>query len=60
RRVVKVKSACHADLRVLLAEGMAAEERHGLAVCGSPVVVLRPGWTTAETPDPALGKQTAR
>jgi hypothetical protein len=40
--------ACAADLRVVF-ENRAAEERRGLDLCATPSIVIRPGWTTADT-----------
>ncbi|PZW44995.1 hypothetical protein C8P66_11210 [Humitalea rosea] len=45
-----IAADCQVDIRVVFANG-AAEERREVDICTNPVVVLRPGWTVAETLD---------
>lgn len=42
---------CEADLRIVFDERRAAEERAGVNLCQTAVIVLRPGWTLAERLD---------
>lgn len=53
---VTYRGPCVADLRIVF-DNRAAEERRGIDVCASPLVTIRPGWTTAEHLDapPAPG-----
>jgi hypothetical protein len=48
RRPVTWYGDCTVDLRVVF-ENRAAEERRGVDLCGTPVVSIEPGWTTADT-----------
>jgi len=50
RSSLTIASDCRVDIRVVFANG-AAEERREVDICETPVVVLRPGWTIAETLD---------
>jgi hypothetical protein len=45
---VSYRGGCMADLRVVY-DNRAAEERRGIDICAAPALLLRPGWTTAET-----------
>lgn len=38
---------CEADLRIVFEDRRAAEERAGINLCETAVIVLRPGWTLA-------------
>lgn len=49
RDEVRYRGGCMADLRVVF-DNRAAEERRGVDICGMPVLVIRPGWTSEETP----------
>lgn len=42
---------CEADLRIVFDDRRAAEERAGINLCQTAVIVLRPGWTLAERLD---------
>ena len=54
RTEVVLRSACEVDLRIVFANG-GAEERRNLDICGSGLIVLRPGWTLAERLDQGAG-----
>jgi ribosome-associated protein YbcJ (S4-like RNA binding protein) len=54
RMEVVLRSGCEIDLRIVFANG-GAEERRGLDICNSNLVVLRPGWTLAERLDQGAG-----
>ncbi|MFC3126746.1 hypothetical protein ACFOD4_16905 [Pseudoroseomonas globiformis] len=54
RAEVTLRSDCEIDLRILFANG-GAEERRGVDICGSGLIVLRPGWTLAERLDQGGG-----
>jgi len=54
RAELVLRSACEIDLRVVFGNG-GAEERRGLNICDSGLVVLRPGWTLAERLDQGAG-----
>jgi hypothetical protein len=47
---VSTEGGCEADLRVVFATG-GAEERRAIDICETRRIVLRPGWTVAETLD---------
>jgi len=42
---------CEADLRIVFEDRRAAEERAGINLCQTAVIVLRPGWTLARRLD---------
>ncbi len=50
RQEVSITSGCLADLRVVF-DTDAAEERRGIDLCATTMVLLRPGWTLAERLD---------
>lgn len=43
------RGACVADLRIVY-DNRAAEERRGIDLCATPALIIRPGWTTEDTP----------
>lgn len=52
RRAVAIRLRdCEADLRIVFQDRRAAEERTGIDLCETPVIVLRPGWTLADRLD---------
>jgi hypothetical protein len=51
REVMARLRECEADLRIVFEERRAAEERAGINLCETAVVVLRPGWTLADRLD---------
>jgi hypothetical protein len=51
-RGITWRGACTADLRAVFDNG-AAEERRLMNLCASPVLAIRPGWTTEDAPAPA-------
>jgi len=54
RAELTLRSACEIDLRVVFANG-GAEERRGVNICDTGLIVLRPGWTLAERLDQGAG-----
>ncbi len=50
RQEVSVTSGCTVDLRIVF-DSDAAEERRGIDLCASSLVLLRPGWVVAERLD---------
>lgn len=46
---VAYRGACVSDLRVIY-DNQSAEERRGLDLCAMPSLLIRPGWTTDDTP----------
>lgn len=58
RNEVVLRSGCEIDLRIVFANG-GAEERRGLDICNSNLIVLRPGWTLAERLDQGAGPAEA-
>ncbi len=47
------RGGCVADLR-LVYDNRAAEERRGIDLCAMPALIVRPGWTTEDTPPTPL------
>ncbi|MFC4167657.1 hypothetical protein [Teichococcus aestuarii] len=54
RAEVVLRSACEIDLRVVFGNG-GAEERRGVNICDTALIVLRPGWVLAERLDQGAG-----
>ncbi|MDB5369506.1 MAG: hypothetical protein JWP20_1064 [Roseomonas sp.] len=50
RHEVTLHGGCEVDLRIVFANG-GAEERRGVDICATSLIVLRPGWTLAEKLD---------
>ena len=48
-RTLTYHGTCTADLRVVY-DNRAAEERRGLDLCATPMLVIHPGWTTEDLP----------
>ena len=48
-RTLTYHGTCTADLRVVF-DNRAAEERRGLDLCATPMLVIHPGWTTEDLP----------
>jgi hypothetical protein len=46
RHEVVLRGGCEIDLRIVFANG-GAEERRGIDICATNLIVLRPGWTLA-------------
>jgi hypothetical protein len=46
RHEVVLHGGCEVDLRIVFANG-GAEERRGVDICATSLIVLRPGWTLA-------------
>ena len=46
RHEVVLRGGCEVDLRIVFANG-GAEERRGVDICATNLIVLRPGWTLA-------------
>jgi len=59
RRTVVIRLRdCEADLRIVFQDRRAAEERAGIDLCQTPVIVLAPGWTLAERLDEGEAPET--
>lgn len=54
RAEVVLRSGCEIDLRIVFGNG-GAEERRGLNICETGLIVLRPGWTLSERLDQGAG-----
>jgi hypothetical protein len=50
RHEVVLNGDCEIDLRIVFGNG-GAEERRGVDICATSLIVLRPGWTLAEKLD---------